>query len=302
MKKKLCFVITLLLILGHQAYARESLIEMRLIPGGTFTMGSNDPTDANARPAHTVTIYAFWMSRFLVTQAQYEAVMGTNPSGFIDPNRPVEAVSWFDAIVFCNLLSIMEGLSPAYEMETTTSGLWSTDPALWGEVPDSFGHANFERWNAVRVVPGSSGYRLPTEAQWEYACRAGTTTPFNTGVSINRSQANFNSHPGGNTSAVGSYAPNAWGLYDMHGNVWEWVWDWFAFYSSTPRTNPAVGPRTPAADGTVRVVRGGSWISREYGLRSAYRNLYNPWERSIYGNVGFRVVRPTNLWGIDYER
>ncbi|MCL2293418.1 MAG: formylglycine-generating enzyme family protein [Spirochaetes bacterium] len=161
---------------------------------------------------------------------------------------------------------------------------WTTNPDLWGPVPAS----SNPRWNAVRIVPGSTGYRLPTEAQWEFACRAGTITPWNTGNTITQSQANFYQTGGANlnrTTAVNSYAPNAWGLYNMHGNVWEWVWDWFGAYTADAKTNPT-GPPT----GVDRVLRGGCWFNVAEHLRSALRTDDTPSSR--WNINGFRLVRP----------
>ena len=183
---------------------------------------------------------------------------------------------------FCNALSMKEGLSPAYTIRKDRSDPNNTntdDNQRW-----------FVTWNRA-----SSGYRLPTEAEWEYACRAGTLTPFNTGNNISANIANYNgNHPYNNgstgvyrerTTAAGSFAPNPWGLYDMHGNVWEWCWDWYGAYADSPQTDPA-GPST----GADRVLRGGSWYNYARCLRSAYRSLDIPSLRS--SNVGFRLVRP----------
>jgi formylglycine-generating enzyme required for sulfatase activity len=286
---------------GITLYAKWKLtIEMVWINPGTFTMGSPETEPersaiADRETQHQVTLTkGFYMGKYPVTQRQYEAVMGTNPSGFTTPvspetstaNRPVERVSWYDALVFCNKLSRSEGLNPAYRI----SG--STDPAVWGAVPSN----KNATWDAVQIVEGSTGYRLPTEAQWEYVCRAGTTTPFNTGYNITTDQANYdgnttpyNGNPSGiyreRTSEVGSFAPNAWDLYDMHGNVLEWCWDWYGIYTDKAQTDP-----TGADSGYYRVGRGGQWNLVGHSLRSAFRLDRNPIIR--YDSIGFRLVRP----------
>jgi uncharacterized repeat protein (TIGR02543 family) len=272
------------------------------IPAGTFTMGSpeNEPDRqpyGTDETQHEVTLSGFTMNKYQVTQELYEAVTGTTPSAFTPggnhnyapgvtgldtANFPVEQVSWYDAIVFCNRLSMLgfPSLSPAYSING------STDPDDWGPVPTS----NNATWNAVQIVEGSNGYRLPTEAQWEYACRAGTWgdnySAYNWGTNtINPTQANFDTRPN-RTTDVGSYAPNAWGLYDMHGNVWEWCWDWYGTYPKEAQTD-TTGP----VSGNCRVTRGGSWgIDGEY-LRSAFRDDDSgPFKRNH--GIGFRVVKP----------
>jgi len=250
-----------------------------LIPAGTFSMGQTDI----ATPVHSVTLSAFSMSKYQVTQEQYQAVMGSNPSYFSSSpqagetqgKRPVECVSWYDALVFCNKLSIKEGLTPAYSI----SG--KTNPADWGAVPTS----SDATWNAVVIVAGSTGYRLPTEAQWEYACRAGTTTAYNTGDTISDNTGWYSSNSGSKTHEVGKKSANAWGLYDMHGNVWEWCWDWYGSYLSEAQTDPL-----GASSGTHRVDRGGSWDTLAEYLRSAYRDYDYPSGRGYL--LGFRLVRP----------
>ena len=255
------------------------------IQGGTFTMGS-PTTEANRETnetQHQVTLTGFYMGKYPVTQAQYEAVTGTNPSNFKTPvspetstaNRPVETVSWYGALVFCNKLSVNEGLTPAYRI----SG--STDPAAWGTVPTS----SNATWNAVEIVAGSTGYRLPTEAQWEYACRAETETAYNTGATISDNTGWYASNSGSRTHSVGEKPANAWGLYDMHGNVYEWCWDWYGDYASGTQTDP-----TGAVSGNYRVIRGGSWSASGQRLRSAYRYFDYPYSRG--NTIGFRLVRP----------
>jgi formylglycine-generating enzyme required for sulfatase activity len=181
-------------------------------------------------------------------------------------DHPVVNVSWFDAVEYCNWLSQKEGLRPAY--------------AVSGE--------------DVRWDKSADGYRLPTEAEWEYACRAGTTTPFSTGQRISTSQANYNGnfpYANGNqglyrkgSSPVASFPPNGWGLYDMHGNAWEWCWDYYDLYEREPVTDPA-GPDS----GEHRICRGGSWSSYAKNLRSAARSGDFP--DAAVSNIGFRMAR-----------
>ncbi|HUU27996.1 MAG TPA: SUMF1/EgtB/PvdO family nonheme iron enzyme [archaeon] len=231
-------------------------IEMLPIPAGTFQMGSNTGW-SDEQPVHTVTLSAFQMSKYEITQAQYQAVMGSNPSYFTgDDNRPVEQVSWYDAVTFCNKLSESAGLQPCYNLST-----WSCD---------------FTK----------NGYRLPTEAEWEYACRAGTSTEYYTGnTESDLDRAGWYDYNSGNTThAVGGKLANAFGLYDMHGNVWEWCNDWYGSYSSENENNPQ-GP----SSGSTRVIRGGSRSYDAYLCRSAFRTDYDPADR-YYFSLGFRVV------------
>jgi len=224
-------------------------------------MGSNASSGAPyyngsiTQPVHQVTIsYTFWMGEKEVTQAQYQALMGTNPSNFPGANKPVEQVTWNNAVAYCAALT--------------------TQQAALGNVPAGY------------------QYRLPTEAEWEYACRAGTTTEFNTGAALFCNDAKFYysyhsnsqcySSGTGSTVPVGSYAPNAWGLYDMHGNVWEWCLDSVANYPSGPVTDPFV------TGGPNRVFRGGGWGFNSYDCRSAFRSSYNPGITNY--DFGFRVV------------
>ena len=268
-------------------------ITMVWIPAGTFTMGSPEAEKGRwdgESPQRTVTLIGFYMGMYPVTQEQYETVMGTNPSSFssnpasgeVQAKRPVETVYWYEALVFANKLSLIEGLTPAYRIDG------STDPADWGEVPTAFFNTI---WNTVEIVDGSTGYRLPTEAQWEYACRAGTATAFNNGVNDWEDEATvdpvgwlrFNS--GGMTHEVGRKTANAWGLYDMHGNIFEWCWDWFGLYPGEDQADPP-GP----SRGSRRIMRGGDWVDLGDIARSAYRDYGTPHYRSHY--LGFRLVRP----------
>ena len=233
------------------------------INGGTFTMGS--PANELGRDSdeiqHRVTVSSFSMGKYPVTQKEYQEVTGSNPSNFKGDNLPVEQVSWFDAVEYCNKRSQREGLTPAY----TVSGA---------------GDGRTVTWNR-----NANGYRLPTEAEWEYACRAGTTTAYNTGAVINDNTGWYDANSGSATHPVGQKPANAWGLYDMHGNVWEWCWDWFGDYSSGAQTDPA-----GASSGSDRVTRGGSWGDSVRYVRTAYRGIDTPTGRNYY--IGFRLVRP----------
>ncbi|MDR1657442.1 MAG: SUMF1/EgtB/PvdO family nonheme iron enzyme [Deltaproteobacteria bacterium] len=249
-----------------------------LIRGGSFQMGSPDSEAwrGTDETLHTVAVSDFRMSRHELTQTEYQAVMGDNPSSFSGADLPVENISWLDAIAYCNARSEKEGLTPAYSING----------------------------RAVTWERSANGYRLPTEAEWEYACRAGTTTPFNTENSISAKQANYYGHypyrieenyfsqgnldtkPGEYrqaTVAVGGFSPNGFGLYDMHGNVGEWVWDYYGDYDAQAQSSPT-GP----ASGTLRIYRGGGWNDFAKNMRSAYRAAMAQDKGSF--NIGVRLV------------
>ena len=231
---------------------------MALIPGGTFTRSMRDNWGSTNR---TVSIGSFYMGMYELSQKEYAEIMDdSNPSRFRDPELPVEQVSWYDAVRYCNYRSQDEGLTLAY----TITGQSVT-------------------WNRQ-----ANGYRLPTEAEWEYACRAGTTTTYNTGDAITTSQANYDGRYGGvyrgKTTPVGSFEPNAWGLYDMHGNVAEWCWDWYGDYPIEAQTDPQ-GPTS----GTYRILRGGSWDNNGDAVTSSNRRNSGP--SSTSSGVGFRLAR-----------
>ena len=271
-------------------------MEMVLIPAGTFLMGS--PTTEAWRNSdelqREVTLTnSFHMGKYLVTQEQFIAVMGKNISfghggpgrepaaGEEQKRRPVDFASWYDVIVFCNKLSLMEGLTPAYRING------KLDPADWGPIPNKYiDGTNDAIWDAVEIVVGSTGYRLPTEAQWEYACRAGTTTAYNTGETISNDTGWYVDNSDSKSHEVGKKPANNWGLYDMHGNLWQWCWDWYGPYASDDLVDP-FGP----ISGSSRVWRGGAWTDHERGLRSAYRGSRAPTYTAMCLG-GFRVVLP----------
>jgi formylglycine-generating enzyme required for sulfatase activity len=238
-------------------------LDMVAIPGGTFMMGSPETEKGrigfleiekgrrgDEGPQHSVTVPAFFMAKYPVTQAQWQAVMGNNPSYFKGANRPVEQVSWNEAGEFCQKLSQITG----------------------------------------------KNYRLPSEAEWEYACRAGTATPFCFGETITTGLANYNGNgtygngPKGvyreQTTDVGSFPPNGFGLYDMHGNVSEWCQDaWHGNYNGAPTDG---GAWTSEGDPDRRLPRGGSWYGYPWYCRSAFRAWNSPGDRYVY--LGFRIA------------
>jgi len=235
----------------------EVKFEMAVIPPGAFLMGSRKG-ERDERPVHEVTLDGFMIGVREVTQQQYQDIMNTNPSHFKSSVNPVEQVSWEMAVLFCNKLSEFSGFNACYDEDT-----WE---------------CNYSR----------NGFRLPTEAEWEYACRAGSTTEYHTGNNLAAlsSVAWLHENSDGSTHPVGIKAKNNWGLYDMHGNVWEWCNDWYDenYYVDSPRFNPT-GPET----GKFKIMRGGGWIYYPKPARSAFRGYEKPQYRFDY--IGFRVVR-----------
>ena len=229
-------------------------LEMVWVPAGSFMMGSPDSEEGcryDETQHHVTLTQGFWLGKYEVTQGQWEAVMGSNPSHFKGKDLPVETVSWDDCQEFIKKLN-------------------------------------------ARFASEGGGFRLPTEAEWEYACRAGTTTPFHYGESLDSSMANltdnypYDGRDKGEypkrTVPVGQFEPNAWGLYDMHGNVWEWCEDRYGDYPSGGVVDPQ-----GTAGGSCRVFRGGSWGICTWFCRSATRAGNFPGRR--FSDRGFRLAR-----------
>lgn len=221
--------------------------EMRLIPGGEIVM-----RDDRKKKIWTVTVEPFYLSSHLVTQEQYVALMGANPSAFVGQKKPVDSVSWFDAITFCNLASRAENLEEVYVVSDKES---------------------------VLMREGADGYRLPSEAEWQHACKAGTSGPrYGNLPDI----AWFRDNSSEQTHDVGLKQPNAWELYDMLGNVWEWCWDVY----------------DEKVYGTYRVFRGGGWNDLERGCLATNRRRGHP--TFCIDDLGIRLAR-SNLHSLRFR-
>jgi formylglycine-generating enzyme required for sulfatase activity len=229
------------------------------VEGGTFLMGSSNGEDRE-KPAHSVTVQGFYMGEYVVTQREWQEIMGSNPSKWKGDALPVEQVSWFDAVEYCNRRSQREGLAPAYRGS--------------GE--------------NITCDFSATGYRLPTEAEWEYAAKGGNKDPMVYEYSGSNSPGGvawYTDNSGGSTHQVGTKQANSLGLYDMSGTVWDWCWDRYGNYSGSAQTDPR-----GSSTGANRVMRGGSWLNGARFVRSAYR--YDSGPSSRYYDIGFRLVRP----------
>ena len=276
---------------------------MALIPAGPFVMGDTLDGDTVSLPLHTNQISAFYMDRTEVTKDLWDEVrLWANTNGYdlgisgyvIATNHPFHTVSWYDVVKWCNARSEKAGLVPAYYTEAGQTAVYRTGLT---DVQNDW-------------VKWTSGYRLPTEAEWEKAARGGTSGQrFPWGNTISWSLANYRTDSPGDyaydlnltsgyhptfatgaysyTSPVGYFAPNGYGLYDMAGNVWQWCWDWYESYAASPATDP----RGPSGVLSRRVLRGGNWSSNAYYARCAFRgySYLNPYY--AYYEIGFRCVR-----------
>jgi formylglycine-generating enzyme required for sulfatase activity len=250
----------------------SSIVESVLIPAGTFQMGNtgaySDQYTDDEKPVHTVTLTkSFYMGKYEITQSQWKTVMGTDPSNFKGDNLPIEQVSWYEAVEFCNKLSEKDGLTKCYTInDYDVTCNWS-----------------------------AKGWRLPTEAEWEYTCKAGTTNDFYSGSLTNEYTISLDSNldkigwyydnSSDQTHPVGQKQANAFGLFDMSGNVYEWCWD---RYSSTYYTNTTVTDPTGSSEGSLRLLRGGCWYYGADFCRGAHRFSFQPDYRDK--GMGFRIV------------
>lgn len=298
--KKLTIILLSVLIWSACSKPKHQTInveEMVFIPAGNFDMGCTS-LEGNCESSHEVSLDAYYMGKYEVTQNRWEAIMGNNPSLYKDcgGDCPVHQVSWYDILVFCNRLSMQEGLHPVYSINR------STDPDDWGTIPFPLDYN--ETWNAVVPDFNANGYRLPTEAEWEYAARGGEKSKgFRYAGTNDKSElaafANFcdincpsesrdiSQNDGHRLiSPVGVYLPNELGLHDMGGNLLERCWDWFGedYYDDSPILNPT-GPDSASA----RIIRGGN-----YRLPTSYFPVTRRAGRCPSGrgsDVGFRLCR-----------
>ncbi|MCR4714664.1 MAG: SUMF1/EgtB/PvdO family nonheme iron enzyme [Treponemataceae bacterium] len=238
---------------------------MVLVKGGSFAMGSNTD-EYNEQRIHDITVSSFYMCDHEVTQAEFASVIGTFPSRFEGDNKPVEQVSWFDALEYCNMLSIKEGLTPCYSYDGTVKCDWN-----------------------------ANGYRLPTEAEWEYAARGGSKNRGYTYSGSNRPEtvAWYNENSNEETHDVKTKQPNALGIYDLSGNVGEWCWDWYdyyypQYYEGAKSTNPH-GPDSASSHNKSRIYRGAFWCGDANYCRVSARLFHAP--DYVDASIGFRVVR-----------
>lgn len=269
--KSIFKIFILIISLGITSIANAQKPEMILVEGGKYMMGSNSTLAANEKPAHEVMVNSFYMAKTECTFQEFDAFCKATGWRLPDDdykwgrgNRPVLDVKWVDALMYCNWLSQQENLTQCYQIEFKGSTI---------KVECSF---------------EANGYRLPTEAEWEYAARGGNKSKgFNASGSNNVDEiAWYNGNSNNKSQPVGLKKPNELGIHDLNGNVWEWCWDWYdeKYYSGSPKDNPK-GPKSSK----YRVLRGGSWNYLGSFCTVTQRYLLVPDHRSCF--YGFRVVR-----------
>ena len=268
--------------LTHISLNAENLDSYMIhVEGGTFEMGS-DQLSKEDGPIHTVELGDFYLCQYLVTQSLWESVIGENPSKFPHSSRPVETVNWYDAIMFCNKLSKLRGIDSYYEIDSDRKDPNNTNK-----------EENFRWW--VRSQPQSNGFRLPTEAEWEYAAKGGKyarkTELLFSGSNNQKEVAWFEENSMNISQLVGVKGPNVLGLFDMSGNVDEWCQDWYdEYYYMECRERGVVKDPQGSKQGNARVVRGGSWdYDDSLVFRPAGRNYFDADFR--YSTFGFRVCQ-----------
>ena len=273
----------MLMIMGGEWTEEPNVPEMVYVEGGTFTMGCTEEQEADCfndeSPAHEVTVNSFYMGKYEVTQGEWESLMGENPSHFSDcgSNCPVENVAWYGVVVYCNRLSEQAGLTPCYYSDNEFTNVYGKSGQTW-----SLPNAGEVYWQIA-----ANGYRIPTEAEWEYAARGGMQSEgykFAGGNDVS-AVAWYSDNSSSSTHAVGGKAPNELGLFDMSGNVSEWCWDWWDsnYYSESIRCQPQ-GPNS----GTLRVLRSGGEDGNTRSCRVSRRGSGNP--GNSYVSLGFRLV------------
>ncbi len=266
-------------------------VPMVPVAGGTFQMGSNDANDLGASPPHTVTVGSFYIDKYEITYEKWTTVVawgsthgytdiqsvGANGHNPVGSNNPVSTVNWYDIVKWCNARSEKDGLTPVYY---TSSSF----------VPVNIYRTGSNDLTNTMVNWTANGYRLPTEAEWEFAARGGTKAkspiPYiYSGSDAIDGVAWYGTNSGSTTHPVGGKTANELGIYDMSGNVWEWCWDWYVAYSAVAQTDP----QGPSAPQSYRVLRGGSFFNDGALCRSAYRSYGNPVDRNYVS--GFRCAQ-----------
>jgi formylglycine-generating enzyme required for sulfatase activity len=262
-QKKIALLICALTTVFAAALDNSLYPRMIAVAGGTFLMGSSEGAFRQTERVHEVSLRSFFISETEITQELYQAVMNQNPSQFKGNENPVESVSWFDAVKFCNALSEQYGLAPAYTIDGDTV-TWNTE---------------------------SRGFRLPTEAEWEYAARGGQSGSLGelgkAGYAGGLTAGDvgwYGANSGRRTQPVRKKLPNELGIYDMSGNVWEWCWDWYGDYPADSVYNPE-----GLSSGRNRVFRGGAFFNPVNQLRVSFR-VGNP-PSSKANSVGFRIAQ-----------